>query len=363
MLSSPTLLLNKEVAIANIKRMAAKAKASEAVFRPHFKTHQSAEVGSWFRDFGVDCITVSSLKMAYYFADGGWNDITLAFPVNIREWQQTDELAGKINLNILVENIEAVSFLEEKLSNPVGVFIKVDTGYGRTGIDAVNFDAFQILLEQLKKSRKLIFMGFLAHAGNTYHAGSVDEIKEIKKSSVAKLMALKTFLRTDFPLLQLSYGDTPSCSVCNDFSDVDELRPGNFVFYDEMQCRLGVCSREDVAVAMACPVVAKHPERHEIVIHGGAVYLSKESITDKNGDKYFGTVVALDGYSWDVKNVLGKVTGLSQEHGIVNMPDTDVFDKLNVGDMVAVIPVHSCLTANLMMGYVTTSGERIGTMV
>jgi D-serine deaminase-like pyridoxal phosphate-dependent protein len=68
------------------------------------------------------------------------------------------------------------------------------------------------------------------------------------------------------------------------------------------------------------------------------VYLSKESITDKNGDKYFGTVVALDGYSWDVKKVLGKVTGLSQEHGIVNMPDTDVFDKLNVGDMVAVIP-------------------------
>jgi D-serine deaminase-like pyridoxal phosphate-dependent protein len=84
---------------------------------------------------------------------------------------------------------------------------------------------------------------------------------------------------------------------------------------------------------------------------------------DENGKSYYGTVVALDGYTWDVKRVLGKVTGLSQEHGIVSIPDTDVFDKLKVGDMVAVIPVHSCLTANLMKGYVTTSGEPVEMMI
>lgn len=362
MLTSPTLLLNKEIAIRNIERMAVKAKASGAVFRPHFKTHQSAEVGNWFRDFGVDCITVSSLKMADYFALNGWSDITIAFPVNIREWKQIDELAGKINLNILIENIDAVDFLENKLTNPAGVFIKIDTGYGRTGVDAENFDELQALLGSLKNARKLIFMGFLTHAGNTYHVGSADEIKEIKKSAVAKLLTLKTFLRTDFPLLQLSYGDTPSCSLCDDFSDVDELRPGNFIFYDEMQYRLGSCSRDDIAVALASPVVAKHTERNEIVVHGGAIHLSKESIKDANGEKYCGTVVALDGHSWNVKRVLGKITGLSQDHGILRSGNEQIFKEIKIGDMVAVLPVHSCLTANLMKEYLTTSGESIGMM-
>ena len=362
MLTSPTLLLDKDIALKNIERMAAKATASCAVFRPHFKTHQSVEVGRWFRDFGVDCITVSSLKMAEYFTADGWKDITVAFPVNIREWSRIDELSGKINLNILVENIEAISFLENKLKDPVGVFIKVDTGYGRTGVNAEDMGSIGKLLELLRNSNKLIFMGFLTHAGNTYHASSVDEIKKIKEESFGKLLALKTFFRSAFPLLQLSYGDTPSCSLGDDFSDVDELRPGNFVFYDEMQFRFGSCSRMDIAVVLAAPVVAKHPDRKEIIIHGGAVHLSKESVRDSSGKNYFGTVVALDGYSWDVNTILGKVTGLSQEHGIVTVDDEQIFDSIGIGDMVAVLPVHSCLTANLMKGYITTEGERLWMM-
>jgi len=33
---------------------------------------------------------------------------------------------------------------------------------------------------------------------------------------------------------------------------VDEIRPGNFVFYDLMQYRIGSCSVGQIAVAMAC---------------------------------------------------------------------------------------------------------------
>ena len=362
MLKSPTLLLDKETAIRNMERMAAKAKASDIVFRPHFKTHQSAEAGEWFRKFEVKSITVSSVKMASYFASNGWKDITVAFPVNIREWKEINDLAGRIKLNILVENTEAVAFLEKRLSNSAGAFIKVDTGYGRTGVDAANTGALQVLLNRLKKGKKLEFKGFLTHAGHTYHAASVDEIKEIKKDAVSALLALKNFFRHEYPLLQLSYGDTPSCSVCDDFSDVDELRPGNFIFYDEMQYMLGACSRNDIAVALASPVVAKHAERNEIVIHGGAVHLSKESIKNKNGEKYFGTVVTLNGYSWDVQNILGEMTALSQEHGIVKVKNRQIFNDIQTGDMVAVLPVHSCLTANLMKTYTTTSGEKIEMM-
>ena len=53
--TEPTMVLNEEVCKSNIARMAAKAKAANVVFRPHFKTHQSrksvsgSERAEWIR--------------------------------------------------------------------------------------------------------------------------------------------------------------------------------------------------------------------------------------------------------------------------------------------------------------------------
>ena len=79
----PTFVIDKKICLNNIEKMTQKAADNGLRFRPHFKTHQSAEIGEWFRSFGVNAITVSSLQMAKYFAANGWKDITLAFPVNI----------------------------------------------------------------------------------------------------------------------------------------------------------------------------------------------------------------------------------------------------------------------------------------
>jgi D-serine deaminase-like pyridoxal phosphate-dependent protein len=48
----PTLLLDEEKCRRNIRTMAEKARSSGVIFRPHFKTHQSIEIGNWFREEG-----------------------------------------------------------------------------------------------------------------------------------------------------------------------------------------------------------------------------------------------------------------------------------------------------------------------
>ena len=53
----------------NITFMADKAKKLNLIFRPHFKTHQSATIARWFREVGVKQIAVSSLAMAHYFTN------------------------------------------------------------------------------------------------------------------------------------------------------------------------------------------------------------------------------------------------------------------------------------------------------
>lgn len=363
----PTLLLNKERAIRNIERMIAKAKKSGVRFRPHFKTHQAAMVGDWFKNRGVKAITVSSLDMAWYFAQYGWRDITIAFPVNILEINKLNALAGDLTLHLLVESPEVVHFLERHLFHGirVNVWIKIDTGYKRTGISWYNFDAIIDLARQIVQTQNLMLRGLLTHSGHTYHAQSKKEILDIYTETISSMKVVQGQLEAEgFSELELSIGDTPGCSIVKDLSEVDEIRPGNFVFYDVMQLNLGACSEDDIAIAVACPVVAKHQDRDEIVLYGGAVHLSKEYITisdDVGNDetKMYGYIALPEeqrGWGKIVDNTY--ISGLSQEHGIVKT-ESPFFNRVNIGDVLMVLPVHSCLTANLLRKYLTLEGEVI----
>lgn len=49
-IKKPTILIDRERAQENIRRMAEKARRGGVRFRPHFKTHQSGEAGEWFRE-------------------------------------------------------------------------------------------------------------------------------------------------------------------------------------------------------------------------------------------------------------------------------------------------------------------------
>ena len=357
----PTLLLNKSICKANIKRMAKRVKSWNADFRPHFKTHQSAEVAEWFKDEGVERITVSSFKMASYFAQNGWKDITVAITATKIQVGLINELAARINLNIIVEDAHTIVELESLLRHPVGLFIKVDTGYHRTGVDADDLVKIKKLLNGLKEAKKLIFIGFITHAGNTYSARGMEQLTATVEPALQKFQALKTFLKDQFPLMQLSWGDTPSCSVYNDFYGIDEFRPGNFVFYDVMQVQIGACQMSDVAVCMAAPVLAVHPQRNEIVVHAGAVHLSKERLELADGTTSYGSVVKLNGLNWDVEQILGQVKSLSQEHGIISASE-QLINTIKPGGVLGIIPVHSCLTANLMKQFLCTDGNFIQMM-
>jgi D-serine deaminase-like pyridoxal phosphate-dependent protein len=361
-IQKPTLLLDQQRALANIKRMAEKAKRSGVRFRPHFKTHQSAQVGAWFREFGVEAITVSSVEMALYFAQHGWQDITIAFPVNILEIEAINRLAGQVKLSLLVESEQVVSFLADNLTAEAGLWLKVDVGYGRTGIIASDFDRLTTLARHITESPRVSMGGLLTHSGHTYGARGKSTVEAIYGDTVVKMQAAREALTAaGLGRIELSIGDTPSCSVVEDLSEVDEIRPGNFVFYDLMQLNIGACREEDIAVALACPVVAKHPADNRLVIYGGAVHLSKESTGGEAGVPVFGYVARLAQNGWGPRLNKTYVAGLSQEHGIIKADD-DIINRFDLGDVVAILPVHSCLTVNLMKKYLTMSGETLTCM-
>lgn len=357
MITTPTLLLDEKRCRANIQAMCQKAQLAQVALRPHFKTHQSLEIGRWFKEEGVQSITVSSLEMAQYFASE-WDDITVAFPINILEMATINSLAGAIQLNVLIENTAAIKALEEQLQHSVGVFLKIDVGYGRTGIKPEQTDVLDKLLKAISTSTKLQLLGFLAHAGHTYSCRSEAEILEVHQASMSKLISLKKHYSDDYPNLVLSYGDTPSCSVATDFDGLDELRPGNFVFYDLTQARIGSNTWDEIAVAMACPIVAVHADRRELILYGGGVHFSKDRMAGEPEGTVWGRVVNDEGSGWGEVVPGMYLRSLSQEHGIVVVPEEVDFD-FQVGEIVKVLPVHSCMAANAMKRYLTTDGRWI----
>lgn len=356
----PTLLLDEKICRNNIKRMAQKAQANNLVLRPHFKTHQSLEVGRWFKDYGIDRITTSSIRMAAYFAPE-WNDITVAFPVNIREMRRINELASKIQLNLVIENETGIQTLSSNLQHPVNVFIKADTGYHRTGINPERIDLLNSLLDQIEASPKLHFKGFLGHAGHSYGARGKDQIASIHQSSIANMQQFSAPFQERFPDLILSYGDTPTCSTMPNFEGMHEIRPGNFVFYDVTQVHIGSCQVQDIAVAMACPVVAKHPDRNEIILYGGGVHLSKDRYPQPDGSNYYGLVVQLTEEGWSGPLPDTFVKSLSQEHGVLKVTPA-LMEATQIGDLLGVLPIHSCMTADLMKRYHTFENKWIDMM-
>ncbi len=358
-ISQPTLLLDEAKCKANIQKMLKKAEKNGCNLRPHFKTHQSAQVGEWFKEVGIEQCTVSSLGMAEYFAKAGWIDITVAFPLNVLEKAKVNQLALSINLNLCIESVETAKILTEFIKQSVGLFIKVDAGYHRTGIGAEDFEGIEAIIRILEKNPLAIFKGFLQHAGHTYQAKGKVEIDEIHEYTSQKMQNLKAYFKNQCPDLIISNGDTPTCSVSDNFEGVDEMRPGNFIFYDVMQAEIGSCSYDEIAVAMACPVVAKHADRNEIIIYGGAVHFSKDRIENESDTTIYGLVAQQEAAGWGNPLPDLYVKKLSQEHGTIHATD-EFMQQTKIGDILYILPIHSCLTANLMGTYCTLKGEELG---
>ena len=362
-INKPVILLDEQKARRNIARMAEKAACNKVRFRPHFKTHQSAVIGEWFRDVGVDAITVSSVSMAEYFAESGWEDITIAFPVNLRELDAINTLAARISLSLLVDSPMVIKRLAEILTVPVQLWLAVDTGMGREGL---SYDApaqFETLIQTAHRFPHLKVAGLLTHFGQTYSVQGKSAVAQVYRDSVIKLTGLKQELQAGTGAeLEISIGDTPSCSLVDDLSAVDEIRPGNFVFYDIHQLQIGACVEADLAAAAACPVVAVYPERQTILIYGGAIHLSKDYLSGPDGTRIFGKVARLEAHGWG--KILPETTlySISQEHGVIRTTPQSCA-QVQPGDVLVIHPAHICLVVTALHRYRTLNNLSFSSFV
>ncbi len=360
-ITTPTLLIDQDKARQHIQAMVQKANQQNIRLRPHFKTHQSAAIGEWFRQAGISQITCSSVQMADYFARHGWKDILIAFPVNLREIASINKLAESIHLELLVKSASSANILSSRMKQPVDIWVEVDSGAKRTGIPAGNYQKAAEVCNLIQESPVLNLRGLLTHAGNTYRSGNAIQAVGTYQASVTLINQLRNSLKKfGISELEISVGDTPGCTLAEDLGIVDEIRPGNFVFFDASQAALGTCQAEEIAVAVACPVVSVQPEQEKIVVYGGTIHLSSENYV-QNDHKVYGLPAFLEPDGWGKPVPGAYVSSLYQEHGIIHMPEA-VCNTIQPGDLLAILPVHSCITISCMKKYLTLEGEILTTL-
>ena len=135
---------------------------------------------------------------------------------------------------------------------------------------------------------------------------------------------------------------------------IDEVRPGNYAFFDVFQAAIGSCALSDVAFSVLATVVSVHPDEQRAVIDAGALALSKDpGPTHVDPDCGFGRIVAVE----DQHPLPGlRLTSFSQEHGEIRGPGTAA---LRPGIRLRILPNHSCLSAACFESFHVVRGTEI----
>jgi len=348
-LPTPALLLDLDVLDANLRWMADRATQLGVALRPHIKTHKCIEVGRLQRDLGARGVTVSTLAEASAFAAHGFDDITWAFPVIPSRLEEVRALAERVTLRLVVDSPEAVAALAN-LGVRLHVWLKVDCGYHRAGVDPASPDAVR-LAERLATAPTLEFDGILSHSGHAYAGPTRAEVRHAAEEERDTMAGFAGDLRErGIRVPAVSVGSTPAMCVIDDLTGVTEVRPGNYAFFDYTQVLLGSCGVRNCALTVLATVISSQPGAVHAVCDAGALALSKDGGHPTAPEPGMGEIFA--DYETGSLSPDTRLTSLSQEHGRLSA-------ALPVGSRIRILPNHSCLTAACFDAYHVVRGDTV----
>jgi D-serine deaminase-like pyridoxal phosphate-dependent protein len=344
-LSTPAVLVDLDVLERNVARMAERAREAGVHLRPHAKTHKCPEIARLQRAAGAWGLSVAKVGEAEVFADAGFDDLFVAYPVvGEDKGRRLLALADRARLAVGVDSLEGARTLAEPFraaGATLDVLLKVDVGYGRVGVPPERAVEAARRIAGLTGIR---LRGVFTHAGHGYLAATRDAVDEIARAEGERLSASAADLRAaGLPVEEVSVGSTPTAARAMRVAGVTECRPGNYVFHDASQVELGTCGLEDCALTVLATVVSV-PAPGRAVLDAGSKTLSSDPLRPQAG-----------GYG----RLLGRssrVEKLSEEHGVVAVAEGESF---RVGERVRVLPNHACVVANLHDRLIGVSGDRV----
>lgn len=214
---TPALLLYPDAVACNIDATLRLLDGNADRWRVHIKTAKLAYTLRMFVDRGVrnfKCATTLELLVA---CRSGAADILLAYPVMAANAQRAREIAAEfpqVRISTLIENEEQ---LRQWRGSSVGVFLDINSGMNRTGIEQSHAEQVVALVRAARD------LG-IAFRGLHFYDGHLGGVSEPGRSAVAHtgydslLKIVGELARSGFPVPEIITAGTPSlpCSVSYD---------------------------------------------------------------------------------------------------------------------------------------------------
>lgn len=317
-LETPSVLIDLDRMEANIRAMQALCDSHGLAFRPHIKTHKIPAIARLQIEAGAKGLACQKVSEAEVFAQAGFNDIQI--PYNIVGAKKTGRLVDLALYNKITVSADSPAVIaglgEAAAAHDMSlrVLVELMTDIRRAGTDVNHVVQ---LAQQIDSHENLHFAGLLVYPSNP-------TVRPALQEALALLHAAG--LGVDV----VSGGGTGAAIHAAEMPELTELRVGTYVFNDWTTVDNGWTTLDRCAMTVRATVVSR-PEEGRAILDSGSKTLSSDV-----RDGLYGHVVEYPD---------ARIYKLNEEHGFLDLSACD--DRPDVGEIVHIIPVHTCVVTNL----------------
>ena len=329
-LETPSVLIDLDVVERNIARLQTKCDELGVQFRPHIKTHKIPTLAEMQLAAGANGIACQKVTEAAVFVDAGITDIQI--PYNIvgeKKTARLAELTKRAKVTVTVDSIPVIDGIAQAAKNAgvtIHVLVELVGDNHRTGIIHTNVVE---LAQHVITQDALQFDGVMIYPSNAAVRPRLQE-------------ALQMLNDAGIDVDIISGGGFGASHELEQMPELTELRVGTYIFSDYGSVQRGWSSLEDCAMKIRATVVSAN-EQDRVIIDGGTKTINAERV-----DNLLGYIVEYPE---------ARLYNANEEHGFIDFSAYDTMPQ--VGDVVHVIPVHTCVVTNLHNALYGVRGDNI----
>lgn len=346
-LETPAMVVDLDVMERNLQRVANYAREHELRLRPHTKTHKSSELGRQQVGLGAVGLTVAKVGEAEVMVASGAPELLVAYPViGRKKLERLMQVAAHTTVTVSLDSVFAARQLSDaarEAQREICVLAEMDAGLGRVGV--------QPGAELVELARAIDRLPWLHFCGIAFYPGHIKSLDEDGRTALASLGQLLTFAIKELRQAGLdprivSGGSTPALFHSHQVAELNEIRPGTYIFNDRNTMLTGGCTLGDCAASILTTVVST-AKKGQIIIDGGSKTFSS--------DRASAGIEVSFGHIMEAPEAV--FTKMNEEHGYVDVRRGR--QQFDIGDRLRVIPNHVCVAMNLHECVYGVRGDRV----
>jgi D-serine deaminase-like pyridoxal phosphate-dependent protein len=279
---TPALVLYPEIIASNVGRTLDLLDANPERWRAHIKTAKLAYTLRTLLDRGVrnfKCATTLELLTA---CESGANDVLVAYPVMGANAQRVREIADRcrqVRISVLAENELQI---RQWIGSPVGIFLDINPGMNRTGIEQGNHSEVVELIRAIRRA-KLEFRGLHYYDGQFGHEDEPQRTRAAHAGYDRLMQSVTEAARNGFDVPELITAGSPtfSCSLSYEAFRgapfVHRISPGTIVYCDATSMAQLPAEYGYAPAAVVVTRVVSHPSRGMVTCDAGHKSVSADA--------------------------------------------------------------------------------------